>query len=41
MAHEASRRGDAATPLMEANAKKVGHAASVVGMAVSGTLVGT
>ncbi|EGE0022758.1 hypothetical protein DND64_02010 [Escherichia coli] len=41
LAHYAYRMGVAAIPLIKANTKKVGHAASIVGMTVIGALVAT
>ena len=41
LAHYAYRMGVAAIPLIKANTKKVGHAASMVGMTVIGALVAT
>ncbi len=41
LAHYAYRMGVAAIPMIKANTKKVGHAASVVGMTVIGALVAT
>ncbi len=41
LAHYATRMGVAAIPLIKANTKKVGHAASIVGMTVIGALVAT
>lgn len=41
LAHYAYRMGVAAIPLIKANTRKVGHAASIVGMTVIGTLVAT
>lgn len=41
LAHYAYRMGVAAIPLIKANTRKVGHAASIVGMTVIGALVAT
>lgn len=41
LAHYAYRMGVAAIPMIKANTKKVGHAASMVGMTVIGALVAT
>ncbi|MEZ6928524.1 MULTISPECIES: PTS N-acetylgalactosamine transporter subunit IID [unclassified Aeromonas] len=41
LAHYACRMGVAAIPLIKANTRKVGHAASIVGMTVIGALVAT
>ncbi|WP_070963830.1 PTS N-acetylgalactosamine transporter subunit IID [Vibrio sonorensis] len=41
LAHYAYRMGVAAIPVIKANTKKVGHAASMVGMTVIGALVAT
>lgn len=41
LAHYAYRMGVAAIPMIKANTKKVGHAASIVGMTVIGALVAT
>src|SRR5690606_15556338 len=41
LAHYAYRMGVAAIPLIKANTRKVGHAASIVGMTVIGALVTT
>ncbi|MGL4890532.1 MAG: PTS N-acetylgalactosamine transporter subunit IID [Aeromonas veronii] len=41
LAHYAYRMGVAAIPVIKANTRKVGHAASIVGMTVIGTLVAT
>jgi len=41
LAHYAYRMGVAAIPLIKSNTKKVGHAASIVGMTVIGALVAT
>lgn len=41
LAHYAYRMGVAAIPVIKANTKKVGHAASIVGMTVIGALVAT
>lgn len=41
LAHYAYRMGAAAIPLIKANTRKVGHAASIVGMTVIGALVAT
>ncbi|CAH0537267.1 PTS N-acetylgalactosamine transporter subunit IID [Vibrio marisflavi] len=41
LAHYAYRKGVSAIPLIKANTKKVGHAASMVGMTVIGALVAT
>ncbi|WP_104402888.1 PTS N-acetylgalactosamine transporter subunit IID [Vibrio penaeicida] len=41
LAHYAYRMGVAAIPIIKANTKKVGHAASMVGMTVIGALVAT
>ncbi|MBV7298228.1 PTS N-acetylgalactosamine transporter subunit IID [Enterovibrio paralichthyis] len=41
LAHYAYRMGVAAIPIIKANTKKVGHAASIVGMTVIGALVAT
>ena len=41
LAHYAYRMGVAAIPPLKANTKKVGHAASIVGMTVIGALVAT
>ncbi|WP_434356091.1 PTS N-acetylgalactosamine transporter subunit IID [Parasalinivibrio latis] len=41
LAHYAYNMGVAAIPLIKANTKKVGHAASIVGMTVIGALVAT
>lgn len=41
LAHYAYRMGVAAIPLIKSNTKKVGHAASMVGMTVIGALVAT
>ncbi|MCD9530693.1 PTS N-acetylgalactosamine transporter subunit IID [Photobacterium carnosum] len=41
LAHYAYKMGVAAIPMIKANTKKVGHAASIVGMTVIGALVAT
>ncbi|MGL5335292.1 MAG: PTS N-acetylgalactosamine transporter subunit IID [Enterovibrio sp.] len=41
LAHYAYRMGVAAIPIIKANTRKVGHAASIVGMTVIGALVAT
>ncbi|WP_265421944.1 PTS N-acetylgalactosamine transporter subunit IID [Aeromonas salmonicida] len=41
LAHYAYRMGVAAIPLIKANTRKVGHAASIIGMTVIGALVAT
>ncbi|MFC0227700.1 PTS N-acetylgalactosamine transporter subunit IID [Serratia aquatilis] len=41
LAHFAYRKGVAAIPMIKANTRKVGHAASIVGMTVIGALVAT
>lgn len=41
LAHYSYRMGAAAIPVIKANTKKVGHAASIVGMTVIGALVAT
>ncbi|RDL35509.1 PTS system mannose/fructose/sorbose family transporter subunit IID, partial [Photobacterium damselae] len=41
LAHYAYRMGVSAIPMIKANTKKVGHAASIVGMTVIGALVAT
>lgn len=41
LAHYSYRKGVAAIPLIKANTRKVGHAASIVGMTVIGALVAT
>lgn len=41
LAHYAYRMGVAAIPVIKANTRKVGHAASIVGMTVIGALVAT